>query len=108
MPIQKRLIRGVLLAALLLPAAVLADAILKPLPTPDLGKLAPAQAKEIGEERAAFDKAYGGLVGPPLAQAYADIGVVYARAGFKDVAAVAFYDATQADPADGRWPYLSG
>ncbi len=98
-------------AALLLAAASLAcaaDTLLQPLPKPDTSKLPPDAAKQLAESRAEFDKTRGDLVGPQLALAYADLGAVYARAGFNDVAAVAFYDATQANPGDGRWHYLRG
>jgi tetratricopeptide (TPR) repeat protein len=105
---QKRWFCGVLCAALLLPLAAGADALLKPVPTPDTAKLPAAQAKQLAADRAAFDKARDSLVGPPLAQAYADLGVIYARAGFKDAAAIALFDASQADPHDGRWFYLRG
>lgn len=108
MPIQNRMIRGALCAALLLPPLVYADALLRPLPAPDLSKVAPAQAKRLGADRAEFDKLRATLVGPPLAQAYADIGAEYAQAGFTDIAALALYDASQADPQDARWFYLRG
>jgi tetratricopeptide (TPR) repeat protein len=105
---QKRWLCGVLCAGLLLPLTVCAEALLKPVPTPDTSKLPPEQAKQLASDRAEFDKARADLVGPQLAQAYAQIGALYVRAGFKDAAAVAFYDATQADPTDGRWFYLRG
>lgn len=95
-------------ALLLLPLLLHAEALIKPLPVPDLSKLPPAQAKQLAADRANFDKAHAELVGPPLAQAYADMGALYLRAGLKDVAAVAFYDASQTDPRDGRWLYLRG
>lgn len=104
---QKRWFFGVLCAALLLPLAA-AEPLVKPLPVPDTSKLPAVQAKKLTDSRAAFDKARDGLVGPPLAHAYADMGVIYARAGFRDVAAVALYDASQIDPHDGRWFYLRG
>ena len=100
---------GALCAALLsLPLLVRAEALIKPLPTPDTSKLPAEQAKQLAAERADFDKAYTTLVGPPLAEAYATLGAIYMRAGFKDIAAVAFYDATLADSKDGRWFYLRG
>jgi tetratricopeptide (TPR) repeat protein len=105
---QKRWLYGVLCAGLLLPLLAAADALLKPIPTPDTAKLPADQARELADSRAAFDKAHTQLVGPPLAQAYADIGALYLRAGFKDSAAVAFYDAAQANPQDARWFYLRG
>lgn len=85
-----------------------ADGSLQPVPTPDTSKLTPEAAKKLAEERAVIDKAKANLVGPPLAQAYADLGALYARNGFDDAAAVAFYDASQVDPNDGRWYYLRG
>ena len=105
----KRCLYGALCAGLLLlPAFAAADALIKPLPVPDTSKLSAGQVTELTTTRAQFDKLSAGLVGPPLAQAYADIGALYARAGFKDVAAIAFYDATQADAHDARWFYLRG
>jgi len=85
-----------------------ADGTLQPVPTPDTSKLAADVAKRITDERAVIDKAKANLVGPPLAQAYADLGALYARNGFDEAAAVAFYDATQVNPSDGRWFYLRG
>ena len=85
-----------------------ADALIQPVPVPDTSKLAPNIAKKLADDRAAIDKAKAGLIGPPLAQAYADLGALYARNGFDDAAAVAFYDATQIAPEDGRWFYLRG
>lgn len=104
----KRCLYGALCAGLLLPAFAAADALIKPLPLPDTSKLSASQVTELTTTRAQFDKLSTGLVGPPLAQAYADIGALYARAGFKDVAAIAFYDATQVDAHDARWFYLRG
>jgi tetratricopeptide (TPR) repeat protein len=109
MPIRKRLLCAALCVGVLLPlAATAAEALLKPLPTIDTSKLAPADAAKVNAARAEFDKARATLVGPPLAQVYASIAAEYARAGLKEAAAVAFYDATQIDPEDGRWMYLRG
>ena len=106
---QKHWLTGACCAALLLPLLAFgADALLKPVPLPDTSKLAAGQAAKLAEDRKEFDKARIELVGPPLAQAYADLGVLYARAGFKDAAAIALYDATQVNPLDGRWFYLRG
>jgi tetratricopeptide (TPR) repeat protein len=104
----KQWFRGALCAVLLLPLSVAAEALIKPLPSPDTSKLAPAEAKQLAASRADFDKARAQLIGPPLAEAYADIGALYLRAGFKDAAAIAFYDASQVNPQDGRWFYLRG
>ncbi len=110
MNLKKRCLFGALCAGFLLllslPAA--ADSLIKAIPVPDTSKLPADQAKELAGSRAQFDKLHATLIGPPLAQAYADMGALYARAGFKDVAAVAFYDATQADPHDARWFYMRG
>jgi Tfp pilus assembly protein PilF len=105
----KRCLYGALCAGLLLlPMLAAADSLIKPIPVPDISKVPASQASELTTSRAQFDKLRAELIGPPLAQAYADIGVLYARAGFKDVAAIAFYDATQVDPRDPRWFYLCG
>lgn len=85
-----------------------AETLLKPLPTPDASKLPPDQAKQLAQTRTEFDKVKATLIGPQLAEAYADIGAMYARTGFKDVAAMAFFDASQIDPKDSRWLYLRG
>lgn len=107
MSIRIRLLSGAACAALL-QAAVAAEPLLKPLPVPDLSGVPPQVAKRLADDRAAFDKVQPTLIGPPLAQAYADIGVDYARAGLKELAAAALHDATQADPKDARWLYLRG
>ena len=85
-----------------------ADGTLQPVPTPDTSKMTADAAKKLVADRATIDKAKADLVGPPLAQAYADLGALYARNGFDEAAAVAFYDATQVSPNDGRWFYLRG
>lgn len=104
----KRWFFGAACALAFLPLPAAAEALLRPVPAPDLSKLPPDQAKKIAADRGEFDKARATLVGPPLAQAYADIGVIYGRAGFLDAAAVALYDASQVNPQDGRWFYLRG
>jgi tetratricopeptide (TPR) repeat protein len=96
------------LIALSAAGAAHADSLIRPVPVPDTSKLAPEAAKKLADERAVIDKAKADLVGPPLAQAYADLGALYARNGFDEAAAVAFYDATQSNPTDGRWFYLRG
>ncbi len=109
MLIQKRLLCGAICIGLFLSLpATAADALLKPLPNVDTAKLAPADAAAVKAARVEFDTAHGKLVGPPLAQVYASVGAAYARAGLKDAAAIAFYDASQIDPEDGRWMYLRG
>src|SRR5678815_4030633 len=83
MPIQKRLLCALCLAlSFSLPAAA-AEGLLKPLPTIDTTKLAPAAAAADKAARAEFDAAHGKLVGPPLAQVYANVAAAYTRAGLK-------------------------
>lgn len=96
------------LAAIGTMPAARADSLIQPVPVPDTSKLGAETTKNIADGRAAIDKARVNLVGPPLAQAYADIGALYARYGLDEAAAVAFYDATQINPDDARWFYLRG
>ncbi|MEO8010937.1 MAG: tetratricopeptide repeat protein, partial [Dokdonella sp.] len=99
-----------ILSALLLlctPALVVAQQT-KPLPNPDLSGLSPADNAAVREARANFDKTSAGQSGIALAERYADLGAVYARAKLFDAAAVALDNAAQAAPLDGRWPYLQG
>lgn len=106
---NRNLLFASLLAMLsLAPSPARADSTLQPVPVPDTSKLAPEMMKALAEDRAEFDKVKANLVGPPLAQAYADLGAIYARSGFDEAAAIAFYDATQVVPSDGRWFYLRG
>jgi len=97
---------GLLLAAAV--ANVAAEALVKPLPQPDTSKLSADDAKRLSEARAEFEKVRVDLVGDDLATAYAQVGAEYLRAGFDEVAAVAFYDASQLAPKDGRWMYMRG
>ena len=106
MSIRNLLLCGVLSLAPMIAGA--SDALLKPLPNPDVSKLAAADAAQLRAARAEFDTARAVLVGPPLADAYAEMAALYARAGLKDVAAIALYDASQSDPDDARWMYLRG
>lgn len=102
------LFAGFVAVLILVSTTASADTAVKPVPVPDMSKLAPAAAKALTEQRAEIEKVQAGLVGPPLAQTYADIGALYARNGFDEAAAIAFYDATQVTPSDGRWFYLRG
>jgi len=106
MSIRKLLLCGALFLAPMIAGA--SDALLKPLPNPDVSKLAAAEAAQLRAARTQFDNARASLVGPPLAEAYAEMAALYARAGLKDVAAIALYDASQSDPDDARWMYLRG
>lgn len=97
---------GLALCATTLP--VFAETLLRPVPTPDTSKLPPSVAQQLEQTRSAFNEAKNKLVGPPLTDAYALLGAAYARAGLDEVADVAFYDASQLSPSDGRWPYIRG
>ena len=110
MTILKPLLFRCAACALLLLSApvVFADALVKPLPTPDATKFPSDVAQELAAARTEFDKARVGMVGDELAETYAKMGAVYARVGYNDGAAVAFYDASQLSPKDSRWLYLRG
>lgn len=88
--------------------AIHAEALLKPLPVPPLDHLSKERADALIEARAKFDQVRAKLVGADLAEAYAEMGALYAREELADVADVALYDATQLAPEDGRWAYLRG
>jgi tetratricopeptide (TPR) repeat protein len=108
MPIRSLIRRAACAIFCLVPLYAGAEALLKPLPTPDTTKLAPDVAKDLEAARAAFEKAKLGFVGDDLAEAYARIGAVYASEGLADIAAIAFYDASQLAPKDSRWLYVRG
>ena len=84
------------------------DAMVKPLPNPDLSHLSSAKANEIVNARVAFEKVRVKLVGDKLAEAYALIGSAYASNGFYEAAVVAIEDAMTLAPKDGRWVYTRG
>jgi tetratricopeptide (TPR) repeat protein len=102
-----RCILGAFLATAVIDAFAV-DALVRALPVPDTSKLNPQIAKQLAQARADFEKSKVDLIGNNLALAYADMGALYFRAGLDDVAAVAFYDATQLAPKDARWLYLRG
>ncbi|HEU4663064.1 MAG TPA: tetratricopeptide repeat protein [Dokdonella sp.] len=85
-----------------------AEALVKPVPTPDLSRLPPAQADELRKTRETFEKSKIALVGDPLAEAYAILGAAYARNGLVDAATIALEDASLLAPKDGRWVYAQG
>jgi tetratricopeptide (TPR) repeat protein len=89
-------------------ASLHAEALVKPLPAIDSSKLAPDVAKQLADARAEFDRAKVNLVGDALAAAYAQMGAQYFRARQDAAADIAFYDAAELAPEDGRWPYLRG
>lgn len=84
------------------------DALVQPIPTPDLSKLPAASAEQLRKDREAFEKMKVTLVGPELAEEYALMGAAYVRSGFYDVAAVAFDDVVALAPGDARWLYVRG
>lgn len=86
----------------------LAQALVKPLPQADTSKLPAETINQLTDLRVQFEKQKINLVGQTLAEAYAVVGAGYARAGLIDVAVVAFYDAAQLSPTEGRWVYLQG
>jgi len=89
-------------------AGLHAEALVKPLPNPDLSKLAPDTAKRLREARTQFDKDKINLESEVLGAGYAQLGALYFGAGLLDIADIAFYDATQLAPKDARWLYLRG
>lgn len=101
----------ILLAAAIAFAAPFAHAeepLLKPVPMPDLSKLAPAKADDMRKAREEFDKVRATLAGDPLAETYALLATVYARNGLYGAASVAIEDSVLLAPKDGRWRYLQG
>lgn len=110
MPMIPRLFPKVALAIALVLAlpGLHAEALLKPVPTPDLSKLPPAKADELRKAREEFDKTRAALAGDRLAETYSLLAAIYARADFYAPAAVAIEDAVLLAPNDGRWRYLQG
>ncbi|HEX5122140.1 MAG TPA: tetratricopeptide repeat protein [Rhodanobacteraceae bacterium] len=95
-------------AFLLAVPAFAADAVVKPVPVPDLSKLPADHAKAVRDARIEFEKVKPTLVGDQLAGAYALLGSFYAQAGFYPEAAVALEDAAGLAPNDARWLYAQG
>lgn len=105
----RQLSRIVLAAGLALALPDLhAEALLKPVPMPDLSKLPAQKAESLRKERAEFDRVRATLAGDTLAEAYALLATVYSRNELYAAAAVAIEDATLLAPKDGRWRYLQG
>lgn len=94
--------------ALLAGANLHAEALVKPVPLPDLAKLSQERADGLKRTRETFDTVLKTAVGDNLAQAQALIGSAYAGAGFYDAAAVAFDNAIELAPNDARWQYARG
>gem|GEM_PF-709197 len=95
-------------ALLFATSAFAADALVKPVPVPDLSKAPEATAKQLRETRIEFEKMKPTLVGDQLIQGYALLGADYARAGFYEAAAVAIENAAALAPTDSRWIYAQG
>jgi len=89
-------------------AGLHAEALVKPLPNPDLSKLTPDVAKQLRDARTQFEKDKINLESEVLGAGYAQLGALYFQAGLLDVADIAFYDANQLAPQDARWFYLRG
>lgn len=85
-----------------------AEALLKPVPVPDLSKLPAQKADTLRKEREEFDKVRATLAGDPLAEAYALLATVYSRNELYAAASVAIEDAVLLAPKDGRWRYVQG
>lgn len=84
------------------------DALLKPVPMPDLSKLPAQKADAMRKEREEFDRVRATLAGDRLAEAYAMLATVYSRNELNAAATVAIEDAVLLAPKDGRWRYLQG
>ncbi len=96
------------LALLVAAPAFAEDALVKPVPVPDLSKLPADQAKQLRDARIEFEKMKPTLVGDKLAGAYALLGSFYAQGGFYAEAAIAIDDAAALAPKDARWTYAQG
>ena len=70
-----RLLASLVLALALFAGStvVAAEALLKPVPTPDLSRLPAAKAEDLRLTRTTFDVKQKALIGPALAEAYAGI-----------------------------------
>ncbi|HEX7769917.1 MAG TPA: hypothetical protein VF422_07795, partial [Dokdonella sp.] len=105
-----RLLASLVLALALFAGStvVAAEALLKPVPTPDLSRLPAAKAEDLRLTRTTFDVKQKALIGPALAEAYALLGAAYASNGFDAIADVALENASLLAPEDGRWVYARG
>jgi tetratricopeptide (TPR) repeat protein len=95
-------------ALALLSATAIAENVIRPVPIPDLSKLGKAEAAELVEMRAEFDKSKPTMVGEQLAKAYSLLASSYAQAGFYEEADAALANAIVVTPDDARWIYLRG
>lgn len=89
-------------------AVASAEALIKPVPMPDLSRLPAATASELRTVRTTFDAKRKELIGPALAEAYALLGAAYASNGLDSVADAALENASLLAPEDGRWVYARG
>lgn len=106
---MRLLVAFVLALACLFGAATLsAEALVKPVPTPDLSRLPAAKAAELRQVRSIFEERRKELVGPALVEVYAVLGAAYASSGFDAIADVALENASLLAPEDGRWVYARG
>lgn len=96
------------LACLSASAVASAEALIKPMPQPDLSRLPAARAAELRDLRVAFDAKRKELIGPALAEAYALLGSAYASSGLDAAADLALENASLLAPEDGRWVYARG
>jgi len=96
------------LLILLASPAFAEEALVKPVPVPDLSRLPADKAKTLRDARIEFEKMKPTLVGDNLAGAYALLGSFYARSGFYPEAAIALEDAAALAPTDARWIYAQG
>jgi tetratricopeptide (TPR) repeat protein len=95
------------LLALSLPS-LHAEALLRPLPEPDLTQLPAETAQMLRERRADFEAARANLVGPPLAAAFALMGSLYAQHGVYEAAHIALANAAALEPEDFGLVYMAG
>ncbi|WP_386069714.1 tetratricopeptide repeat protein [Tahibacter sp. UC22_41] len=95
-------------ALALLSTAALAQNVIRPVPIPDMSKLPKAEADQLVEMRAEFDKSKPTLAGEQLAKAYSLLSSSYAQAGFYAEADAALANALVVTPDDARWIYLRG
>ncbi|HSX61918.1 MAG TPA: tetratricopeptide repeat protein [Tahibacter sp.] len=95
-------------ALALISYAATAESVIRPVPIPDFSKIGKAEAAELVEMRAEFDRSKATLVGEQLAKAYSLLASSYAQAGFYAEADVALANAIVVTPDDARWIYLRG
>jgi tetratricopeptide (TPR) repeat protein len=85
-----------------------AEALIKPVPPPDLSKLSPEAREQVTAMRRDFDAAQLNLVGEAQADSFAQLAAIYARYGLDGAALAALANAIALMPEDGRYEYLTG